>query len=211
MDLYKEWDTLNKTKFNTTLTNKEIMEALTQQSHSSLATLKNRLKQNIYWALGFTTINLIWILFSLNKGELLGLLSILFVMHVIYLSVTITNYRKVQAGVAFGSDVTSAIKSNYQILKNTLSFTQNWGLFAIPMSVVTASLVVNYYFGHTVAEYFNNAHKLTSLLIYIIVLVPLAIKGGSMANKKTFGDQLEQLQKYIIQLETLEEKYTQPI
>jgi hypothetical protein len=206
MDLYKEWDTLNKTKFNTTLTNPEIMEALTQQSNSTLAELKTRLKQKIYWTLSFATIDAIWLLCSLKRHELLLILSCSLSIKIIFLIVTVSNYKKLQKDDILSENVTRTIKKNYAILKNTLAFEMVWGLLSIPIGILTASLIVNYYFGHTISDYFNNAHRLTSLLIGFIVLVPLAMIGASKANQKAFGGHLDQLQKNMIQLETLEDK-----
>lgn len=208
MDLYKEWDTLNKTKFNTTLTNQQIMEALTQQSNSSLAALKTRLKQKIYWAVLFTAIDTIWLLCSLKRPELLLILSFSLAIKIVLLVVTVGNYKKLQKDDILSENIAYAIKKNYTIIKNTLAFETAWGLFNMPIAIITASLIVNHYFGHTIAEYFDNAHKLTSLLIGIIVLVPLAMLGASKANKKAFGEHLDQLQKNIIQLETLSDTET---
>lgn len=206
MDLYKEWDALNKTKFNTTLTNQQIMEALTQQSTSSLATLKIRLKQKIYWTLSFAFIDAIWLLCSLTRHELLFILSCSLAIKIVFLIVTVGNYKKLQKGNILSENVAETVKENYNIIKNTLAFEMAWGLFSMPIGIITMSLIVNHYFGHTISDYFDNAHQLTSLLIGLIVLVPLALLGASKANKKAFGGHLDQLQKNLIQLETLEDK-----
>ncbi|MFD2865431.1 hypothetical protein [Mucilaginibacter antarcticus] len=186
------------------------MKAITQKSNSSLSTLKTNLKYNIYWAAFFTAANSIWILFSLNKGELLSILLLSFVINVLYLIVTVIYYKKIQLNISADAGVTQAIQLNYKIISNTLMFQKNWGMFATPISLITGSLIVNYYFGHTVSDYFNNTHKLTSLLICLIVLVPLAVIMGSKMTQKAFGGHLDQLQKYMIQLETLEDKDTLP-
>jgi hypothetical protein len=209
MDLNKEWDTLNKTKFNTTLTNQEIMEALTQQSNSSLTELKKRLKQKIYWTLSFATIDAIWLLFSLKRYELLLILFCSLVIKFIFLIVAVSNYNKLEKDDTLTENIISNIKKNYTILKNTLAFEMAWGLFNIPIGIIITSLIVNHYFGHTITEYFDNARQLTTLLIGLLVLVPLAMLGASKANQKAFGAHLDQLQKNVIQLETLEDKDTQ--
>jgi hypothetical protein len=206
MDLYKEWDTLNKTKFNTTLTNQQIMEALTQQSNSSLSELKKRLKQKIYWALSFAIIDAIWLLCSLERYELVLILSCSLAIKIIFLIVTVSNYKKLNKDNIISENIALTIRKSYTIIKNTLAFEAAWGLISIPIAILTASLIVNHYFGRTVAEYFDNAHKLTNLLIGLIVLVPLAMLGASKANQKAFGGLLDQLQKNIIQLETIEDR-----
>lgn len=211
MDLYKEWDSLNQTKFNNNPINKpEIMEALNQQSHSNLSELKKRLKYKIYWILLFTTIQVIWMLCSLKHTELLMILSFGLVTHLILLTITVVNYKKLQINTIQTADVTSAIQTNYTIIKNTLRLEQTWGLFGMPVSIITSSLIVNFYFGHTISDFFNNKIQLLSIIISLVVLVPLASIAASRMNKKAFGEHLHQLQKNIIQLETLEDTETLP-
>lgn len=203
MDLYKEWDNLNKTKFNTTLTQKEIMEAITHESLLSIAILKKGLKAKMYWILSFTTVALIWMLASLNNTELLMILGVSLIINIAFLVPIILNYKKIQSHSLSTLNTSEAIKSDISIIKKVLRLEFIIGLFGMPASIITGLLVSNNYKGHSVADVFNNPQLLFIALIGFVILVPLGVMASMKMNAFAFGKHLNHLQDNVKQLETL--------
>jgi len=203
MDLYKEWDNLNKTKFNTTLTQKEIMEAITHESQLSLAVLKKRLKAKMYWILSFTAIAIIWMLASLHNIELLMILSVSLLINIAFLVPIILNYKKIQSHSLSTLNTSEALKSNISVIKKVLRLEFIIGLFGMPASIITGLLVSNNYKGHSLADAINNPQLLLIALIGFIIFVPLGVVASMKMNAFAFGKHLNHLQDNVNQLETL--------
>lgn len=204
MDIYKEWETLNQTKFkNTQITKEEIMKAIEHESKSSLEILKDRLKYKMYWVLSFTTISAVWMLFSLQKAELLLILSISSFSNVLQLIFILININKLAVGISLTSSTLHLFKSNVRVIKRILRTELIIGAFGLPISTLSAALIVNFYFGHTLNDFAHNPPQLVTVLICLIILVPLGIIAGVKMNEKAFGKDLHRLRENILQLETL--------
>jgi hypothetical protein len=204
MDLYKEWDTLNRTKFNNpTLNKQEIMEAINQQSHLTLAELQKKLRIKINFALCLTAIQAIWMLFSLTKPDLLIIISVPLLLSIIGLIATVSYYKKLKINNLVVADVTSTIKTNITITKSILRFETMTSLFGLPISVLTGTLAANFYMGHTLVEFSHNQIQLLTTIICLVVLVPLGLIFAAKMNEKAFGEHLQQLQENVRELEVL--------
>lgn len=203
MDLYKEWDNLNKTKFNTTLAQKEIMEAITHESQLSLAILKKGLKVKMYWALFFITTLVVWILLSLNSPELLMILAALAITNLAFLIPIIINYKKMQINSVLLLNTAQSIKKNVVIIKNVLRLQFIIGVFAMPVSVILGILLSNYYRGHSIMDVLHTPDTLMVMIISLVIIVPLAIISSMKMNAVAFGKYLHNLQENATQLETL--------
>lgn len=204
MDLYKEWDTLNRTKFNNpTLNKQEIMKAINQHSHLTLAELQKKLRMKINFALVITAMQVIWMLFSLTKPDLVIIISIPLLVSIIGLITTVSYYKKLQINNLLVADVTSAIKTNITITKHILRFETITSLFGLPISVLTGTLAANFYMGHTLVDFAHNQIQLLTTIICLVVLVPLGLIFAIKMNEKAFGEHLQQLQENMRELEVM--------
>ncbi len=204
MDLYKEWDTLNRTKFNNPQINKqEIMEAINQESQLSLAVLKKRLRYKINWIILFIAIPAVWMLFSLKDTELLMILTVPLVLNTIYLIPTVLNYRKIQLDNSLTLNTVQAIKTNVSIIKSTLRLEMLTSAFGMPVSVVYGILLGSHIVGKSISATIHNPALLITGIISLVILVPLGMIAGVKMNESAFGKHLQQLQENMTRLEVL--------
>jgi hypothetical protein len=204
MDLYKEWETVNQTKFkNTQLTKQEIMKAIEHESKSNLEILKHRLRIKMYWMLSFTVITAVWMLISLQKTELLLILSVFLFFNGLQLVLILINLDKLSLGIALSSNTLHVFKSNVTVIKRILRTELIIGSFGMPCSVLSGSLVMNNYLGYSLNDFANNPRQLVTVVVCLIVFVPLGIVAGLKMNEKAFGKDLKRLQENILQLEAV--------
>ncbi len=63
MDIYKEWKKLSESKFSSQIKREEVMNAIYQESKSTISELKKRLGYKMNWVLFFAlicTAGMIW-------------------------------------------------------------------------------------------------------------------------------------------------------
>lgn len=204
MDLYKQWDHLNETKFNNAkISKQEIMNAINKKSQLSLDVLKKGLKIKMYWITFFVTILAVWMLSNLDKTELMIILSFPLILYIIGLILTRINYNKLRDGISLTAQTADVIKMNVSIIKSTLRMELINSIFGMPIFVITGLLVANYYQGNPLSAFFHNQFLLVTAVVCLIILVPVGILAGAKMNEAAFGKHLHHLQENIIELEAL--------
>jgi len=174
MDLLKEWQQMHQEKFNYSPIEKEkIMKAIYQESNSTIATLKKRLKAKLYWILFFLIAGSIWMLFSLNQPELLMVQGVFIAVYLLGLIGMGLEYRKMNNNLDFTDQTLPLMKKQNQLIQRALGFEKIWGIVFFPLAVIGGLLIGHLYKGRTLAEFFQDPKSLGLALVLIIVFVPI--------------------------------------
>jgi len=204
MDLLKEWQQLHQEKFNYSPIEKEkIMKAIYQESNSTIATLKKRLKGKLAWVVLFLTAGSIWMLFSLDQPELLMIQGGFMAMYLLGLIVMGLEYRKMDNHFDFTDQTLSVMKKQDQAIRRALRFETNWGIIAFPLAVIGGLLLGHVSKGRIIAEFFQDPKSLILTLVLIIVLVPIMYVLTNKMNDHAYGGLMKDLQNNIRRMEDL--------
>ncbi|MFK7982042.1 MAG: hypothetical protein AB8G86_18830 [Saprospiraceae bacterium] len=204
MDLLKEWQQLHQEKFNYSPIEKEkIMKAIYQESNSTIATLKKRLKGKLAWIVFFLVAGSIWMLFSLDQPELLMIQGAFMAMYLLGLIVMGLEYRKMDNNFNFSDQTLAVMKKQDQVIKRALGFEKIWGIVSFPLAILGGLLIGNHSKGHTLAEFFQDPKSLGMALVLIIVLVPLMYFLTGKMNQYAYGNLMDDLQNNIRRMEDL--------
>ncbi|MEM6316029.1 MAG: hypothetical protein AAF960_00075 [Bacteroidota bacterium] len=204
MDLRKEWQQLHQEKFNYSSINKEsIMNAIYQESTSTVSKLKYRLKGKLYWITFFITIGAIWMLFSLDTPDLLliqGVFLTAYLLGGIFIGL---EYRKLEVGFDLSDQTLPFMKKQAQIMKRALQFEKIWGLLFFPIAAVGGLAVGNISKGIALSELWRDPTFLLIALGCVAILAPLGVWLSDRLNDKSFGKLLKELQDNIRRMEDI--------
>ena len=204
MDLLKEWQQLHQEKFNYSPIEKEqIMKAIYQESNSTIATLKKRLKGKLAWIVFFLAAGSIWMLFSLDQPELLMIQGAFMAMYLIGLIVMGLEYKKMKDNFDFTDQTLSVMKKQDQVIRRALGFEKIWGVVFFPLAILGGLLISNHSKGHSLAEFFQNPKSLLIALGLIIILVPLMYFITGKMNQHVYGNLMDDLQNNIRRMDDL--------
>ena len=204
-DIIQEWQRLSQQKFSNSKTNKiDIMNAINQESNSTIQMLKSRLKTKVNWIIFFISALSIWMVFSIGKAELLIILGMANLIYIIAFVLMWPQYRKMDSTIDFSDNTLDHMKKNYQLLKTALHYERLFGLFTFPISLIIGALIANQYKGVSILESFQNERLVLMLMVLLIVLVPLMYILSERMNKCAFEPLKSKLEKNIIRLEMLQ-------
>lgn len=204
MDLRKEWQQLHQEKFNYSPIEKEtIMNAIYQESNSTIANLKKRLGQKMNWIIFFITVFSAWALFNWNNLDMFIILGIISVYYVIGLIGIWMNYRKMSKHIDFSNQTLSLMKTQDKLMKNALNFEKIWGLCFFPIAAIDGLLIGNIIKGKTIVGLFQDPTFLMIALVCVIILVPLGYLASNKMNQAAYGGLMERLQNNIRRMEDL--------
>lgn len=204
MDLLKEWQQLHQEKFNYSPIEKEqIMKAIYQESNSTIASLKKRLLGKLVWIVFFLVAGGIWMLFSLDRPELLMIQGAFMSTYLLGLLVMGLEYRKMDDNFDFTDQTLPLMKKQDQAIKRALGFEKIWGVITFPLAILGGLIVGNHYKGVTLMEFFQNPKSLLLALALIVVLVPLMYWLSGKMNQYAYGNLMQKLQNNIRRMEDL--------
>jgi Ca2+/Na+ antiporter len=204
MDLYKEWKKLDQEKFsNQTIQKTTIMSAIHQESSSAIYQLKKSLRHKINWVIFFITGIVIWMLFSLQRPELLLIQGVFLAYYVLAFVTLWLQYRKMGAEPDLSENTLTVMKNNAGFIKKAIDLETRIGLFVFPIAIVGGMLISRHYDGVTLAETFSDARLLTFMLVLVIILVPILHFAGKKMNNMAFGKHINRLDENIRRMEEL--------
>ena len=204
MDLFKAWKTASEQNIEDIKSSKEeIMAAIESTSSSTIGQLKNRMKMKLGWICLFLILTLIWTAFDHSNIEIFYFQAFIFIMFFLGLISLYPIYKKMNRGIATGSNALSVMKSNSNLIRKALRRETIWGLVFIPVAAIVGYSLGNLYSGETLAEIMADSQGLITLLIISVVLIPLANIGAYKANQKAFGEFIEELDDNIMKMEAL--------
>lgn len=204
MDLRKEWQRLHQQKFKYSPIEKErIMTAIYQESNSTIANLKIRLKWKINWILLFIVAGIIWMLFSLDHPELLLVQGFFVGSYILGLIALGLAYQQMDTTMDSTAQTLPFIKRQDKIIRQALNYEKIWGLIFFPIAIIGGMLVAYLYDGLSLAAIFQNTKFLMLAIGLIILLVPLMTYLSNKMNQIGYGQLMEDLQKNIRRMEDL--------
>lgn len=204
MDIYKEWQKLNREKFqSSTIKKEEIMQAISKESTLTLSELKKRLRYKINWVLFFIAGFAAWFLFSLKHPQTLPFIAALFVMYAAGGAMLWKNYRQMHDRIYPGKDTLTTMKTNAGLMKKALRAEKIFGLFALPSAIISGIVVPKLYTGMSIPEALSDTRTVVILLGCIVVLGPLMSLLSDKMNKIAYGDYLKKLDENIARMEQL--------
>jgi len=205
LDLFKDWQKLASEKFSSNnIQKQEIMDAIHKDSNSTISTLKKGLKVKIMWVVLFITLFSVWMLFSLNRPELLLIVGAINVSYTIALILLITQYKKMDSGIDPSDNTLSSMKKNLKLISNALKLEQTWGLFTLPSAIIVGILVSRHYNGYTIMETFSDPSYLSKIIILMLIITPIAFIMTNKMNKSAFGKHLDKLKENITRMELIQ-------
>lgn len=204
MDLRKEWQQLHQEKFNYSPIEKEtIMNAIYQESNSTISTLKKGLGKKMNWIIFFVIIFGAATLFNWENADLFYILGFVTFYYIFGLVGIWLNYRKMSKQIDFSSQTLALMKTQDKLMKNALNFEKIWGLIFFPLAALAGLLIGNVAKGKVIADLIQDPTFLMIAIVCIIILVPLAHLGSNKLNKMSYGALMERLQNNIRRMEDL--------
>jgi len=204
VDIARAWQKMADEKFNQlTIKKDDIMTAITQESKSSIAELKRRLKYKLYWTVFFTVAFSTFLLFNLGNPDLILLTGIIVASYVVAFFAMFFKYRQINESQIEESDLLKSVKHNAKLIKSVLKFEKAWGAVVfIPIIFISifGGMVIK---GHSLAETINDPKILTIGIIMVTVMTPLLLWATQKMNNYAFGNLIKKLEENIIKMETL--------
>lgn len=204
IDLQQEWNQLIKKKINTeNIKTEDIMNAITQESSTTIFQLKKNLKAKLYWTLFFITCFSTWMLFSLNRPELFALIGILNGLYIIGAIGMAYKFFKMDTNIDYSGDTLTIMRKNYNLIASALKYETVWGVITLPLAIIFGMLVNHQYDNIPLAQSFTDIDFLKKMIILILVLVPITFVVTNKMNESAFGKLKEKLKSNISRLEIM--------
>jgi hypothetical protein len=202
MDLFKTWEQVNEEKFSHSApSTKEIMNAIQQDSHSTIAELQKRLRYKLYWITGGGIVTTLWMLFNLQHKELLLILGIFQIQGLIFLLPIWACYYKMRKSISVSANALSHMKANAALINKALQIELFVGLGTVPWSVMGGVLLSNYYAGRTISDALQNPTYVITIVVVLVIAIPLMFYSGQKANNYTYGKYIQKLNENIAHME----------
>lgn len=204
MDIYKEWEKLEQSKFSTKIKNEEIMNAIYKESNSTVSELKKRLGYKLYWALFFMLIcsaGMIWTIYKPQALLIFGLANIVFIISYLKLR---SFHQKMDKNIDQDNNLLNSLKSNETLITSALNFETTSMFISLPVLIVGAALFQDVYTGQTIIETITVNKNLIMIVVFLSIGFPFVYFFGAKMNKIGFGSYLDKLRKNIHQLELLD-------
>ncbi len=204
MDLQKAWKAHQAEKFSQPKINKDmILQAIQQDSSSTMDELKTNLFMKLMWVVLFTVSTLVFMLVNLDRTELLLILLFPLLYFLSGLIVLGWQYQQLRNSMDFSKEPLTFMKNFDRALHRALQFETISGLIFYPMAAITGFCIAKHFKGVGLAEIFQDAHSLKIMLIAVLVLTPLAHFAAKAMNKKAFGSTTKRLKENIRKLDEL--------
>ncbi len=205
MDIHKEWDQLNTKLFsNKSLKNEEIMNAITSQSSSVIAKVKQGLKIKSYWCAGFVAMFLALMFTARGNMEQVVVIAIVAALYIVGFFVINKASRDLDANIKSDGNVLSSLQENAKLFKRALNIEKGLFLYTSPVIIICSLFYGRMERGATYAELINDPKFLMTIIICSAILVPLAFIMGKYLNNKAFTPLMEELDGNIGKLQGIE-------
>ena len=204
MDLHQYWQDLSEKKFSQPQLKKEdIMQAIHKESNSTISELKKRLKFKLYWIIFFIALFSGWMLFIMDKPELLMLVGGFNLIYIMGLLTLGYQYKKMNQQIPYDGTTLGLMKQNALRIKKALRIETITGLFLMPIAIVGGVLVSQFTNGYSFAEVLQKQNLILMTLGLVIVLAPLLSWLTSKMNEHAYGAYIRDLDANIAKMEEL--------
>lgn len=200
MDINKQWQKLEQANFNQTIKKEEIMKAIQLESTSTIAAIKNGLRQKINWAKFFAGLFVGIAAYHYNNTGIVILMSVATLVYLMGIVSLRGEYAKMNLEINSTSSVLEGMKSNLNAIKSALNKERLFGFLALPVMLVVGLSFSKLKEGEGFAEIFAREYSLIAILVLIGLLLFLGL-GAEKMNKIAFGGHISKLENQIKELE----------
>ena len=106
-----------------------------------------RLKGKLYWIVFFLAAGAIWMLFSLDRPELLMIQGLFMASYLLGLIIMGLAYQKMDDNIDFTAQTLPLMKKQDRLIKQALSFEKIWGLVFFSIAIIGGMLISYHYKG----------------------------------------------------------------
>lgn len=201
VDIQNAWQQLAKQKFsNSQIKKQEIMNAIHQESHSSIATLKRRLAGRVkVFLFGALMTGVMFFIFDPSMQYIMGVATL---FQLILAALLHMNYRKMDAGLHSSSNVLEAMKNNLRLIKLSINMERINNLLMFPAFALVFWIGVQ--IENEAVLNLLQVENLQKLAIAVAVAFPLMMLYGEIYYRLWFGQHPKRLEENIIRMETLQ-------
>lgn len=203
VDIQNAWQQLAKQKFsNSQIKKQEIMNAIHQESHSSIATLKRRLAGRVkVFLFGALMTGAMFFIFDPSMQYIMGVATL---FQLILAALLYMNYRKMDAGLHhLSSNVLEAMKNNLRLIKLSINMERINNLLMFPAFALVFWIGVQIE-NEAVLNLIEISKTDTVVVIVMVVTFPLIMLYGEIYYRLWFGQHPKRLEENIIRMETLQ-------
>ena len=205
MDLRKEWQKLQEEKFiQSSIKKEDIMNAIYQESNSTISVLRKRLKAKMNWALFFLIGFGIAIMYYIDNIDLVILIGTFFVAYLMGYIGMWSQYRQMNKEIDFAQSSLDLMKKNDRLMSRALNVEKVFGIVFFPIAIIGGMLFSYIASGKTLSMAFEDSNFLMTTIITIIVLIPLMWWMSSKMNQYAYGELIARLKGNIQRLEDLD-------
>jgi len=204
IDLQKAWAKMAEEKFsNSKIKKQDIMNAIKQESHTTIHKLKVGLKYKMYWTLAFIIGLTILMAYYYTNSDLLILFGSATAIYVFGFLGLFRNYMKMDDGFHSSDHILSTMKKNKELITGALRGEKIWGYFFLPLSIVYGILFGKISKGLSIVEALQEPRTLMIIIVLIVVMTPLLYLLTNKMNQSAYGKNIKSLEENIIRMETL--------
>ena len=202
MDINKQWQKLEQANFNQTIKKEEIMKAIQLDSTSTIAAIKNGLRQKINWAKLFAGL---FVGIALVNYSNVGVVALMTIATIVYLLGVISltrEYKKMNPDIDSDDNVLENMKINLNAIKSALSKERIFGILAFPVMLVVGLTFTKLRNGENILDILSQQYSLVAIMVLIVMILLLGF-GAEKMNKMAFGGHISKLENQIRDLERL--------
>lgn len=200
MDINKQWQKLEQANFNQTIKKEEIMKAIQMESTSTIAAIKNGLRQKINWAKFFVGLFVGIALVYYNNTGITILMSAATLLYLLGIVALRSEYIKINPDINSASSVIDSMKGNLAAIKSALNKERLFGLLSLPVMLVVGLSFSTFKKGGTFTEVFSQQYSIIAILVFVGLVLFLGF-GAEKMNKIAFGGHISKLENQIRELE----------
>jgi hypothetical protein len=205
MDIYKEWQSIQKEKFDSiTIKKEEIMNTIYQDSNSTIGLLKTRLKHKRNWIVFFLIAFTVWGALSLDKPEILYIIIGLFFTYAYGFIMLTRSINNMSSSIDYSDQTLPMMKKNYELITGALNSENLMGFAIFPIAILVGLILPGLYRGQTIMDMIDNSRFLQYALLVMVVAMPIMFVITKKMNNYAYGKLIEQLKKNIHQMELLQ-------
>lgn len=204
MDLFNEWQKVNREILSTqTIKKEEIMQAISAKSSSTINELKKRLKYKIYWIVFFIALFTAWFVSSLSAPATLPFIGIVIACYVAGFFLLLKQYNKMDTQIDPDMNILATMKKNASLINKALKYENYFGLFGFPIVLICGAMVPKLSKGLTMIEIFSDVKFVLIILGCLALLVPAMQLLAKKMNDSAYGSYINNLNENIRKMEEL--------
>lgn len=198
---WKQMNELNDEDLSALLNTSAIAKV---QSNSPLNKIRTSFFYNILWTILFSCLYLI-LFFVIDFWQIKAALVFLIVVHILGILSAYKQYKNINPVIMADQSVLEELKRQHRSVKNWMNAHLRSGLLFYPVSI-GGSFLLGGAIGSSksVEDFVSRPYMLLTTIILIIVLTPFCHFLAKKMLKSSFGKHLNDLQKNIDDLESVE-------